>query len=278
MAGMADDPVLKLRVGHIGIWLVDGAVLFRSGLQVDCDGSPAAYHPPTLAHPKSGRPPGLDALQNAGEPERRRTPLGEVDYCGVGERVGELVKPANWYGIVTDDGKRTGTPVLQRDGDPYPGFYVSTTSLVDPTRAQTDPRRYVDAMTVPYVALPARARKSTGVNDRVPTFSDALGVPLHVGDLGVAGCGREICEIIYADVGPAGEIGEGSVALHTGLKLFHGVGSGHDTEDVCTLLFPGSRHSPAWPVAHDALHTDARMLFASWGGIERMRALYPSLR
>jgi glycosyl hydrolase group 75 (putative chitosanase) len=96
------------------------AIYFVSGLAIDADGAPRAYHP-------KGSPPGLDFLANAGE-------------------------PGNWFGIVTDN---RGNPYVQTADDPAKGFYVSATSLVDRSRAARDPRRYVDSSTVPYLALPS---------------------------------------------------------------------------------------------------------------------------
>jgi Fungal chitosanase of glycosyl hydrolase group 75 len=101
------------------------AIFFVSGLEVDADGSPRAYHP-------DGSPPGEDLLANAGG-------------------------PGNWFGVVTDN---RGDPFVQRRSDPAPGFYVSPTSLADPARAIRDPRRYVDASKVPYVVLPPKVQEA----------------------------------------------------------------------------------------------------------------------
>src|SRR4051794_40154203 len=64
------------------------AVFFVGGLAVDADGAPRAYHP-------DGSPPGLDLLENAGS-------------------------DGNWFGVVTNG---DGRPVVQRAGDPAPGFF-----------------------------------------------------------------------------------------------------------------------------------------------------------
>src|SRR5829696_5263121 len=37
---------------------------------------------------------------------------------------------------------------------PTKGFFISKTSLMDPNLPETDPRKYVDAATVPYVVFP----------------------------------------------------------------------------------------------------------------------------
>ena len=102
------------------------AFFFVSGMTIDADGAPRAYHP-------NGSPPGLDHLANAGH-------------------------PGDWWALVTE----RGVPVAQRASDPAPGFYVSMTSLQDPARPKRDPRRYVDSASIPYIVLPERAQSSGG--------------------------------------------------------------------------------------------------------------------
>lgn len=111
-------------MSDVTVQLLDGAFVFRAGMNIDADGSPRAYHPDSA--------PGLDYLADAG-------------------------KPGKWWGIACDE---TGKPYVQSstphsDGgvDPYPGFYVSTTALSDHRFPESDPRRFVDAEHVPYVKL-----------------------------------------------------------------------------------------------------------------------------
>jgi len=102
-----------------------------------------------------------------------------------------------WVALVTN---ANGRPVIQKSG-PYRGYYVSTTSLEhNNVHDRRSPRRYIDARIVPYIALPP---------DFVQTFD------IHLGDLAVVvnqANGRS-AYAIYADVGPKGRIGEGSIAL-----------------------------------------------------------------
>src|SRR6266498_1588336 len=67
---------------------------------------------------------------------------------------------ANWWGIVTEDSQPSGKPVVQSNGDPFPGYYISTTSLVDPTKPVKSPAHYVDSAKVPYLALPRKVTAS----------------------------------------------------------------------------------------------------------------------
>src|SRR5688572_6747027 len=71
----------------------DSVIVFKAKLSVDADGSPRAYGPANS---------GLDNTANAGS-------------------------TGNWWGVVTDNGNKNGTPVLQGEDDPNPGMYISTT-------------------------------------------------------------------------------------------------------------------------------------------------------
>src|SRR3990172_2424520 len=71
-----------------------GVTMYKAKMYIDADGSPRAYGPSNS---------GLDWTANAGS-------------------------PGNWWGVVTDN---NGDPVIQGSGDPFPGMYVSSTSLVN---------------------------------------------------------------------------------------------------------------------------------------------------
>ena len=99
-------------------------------LHIDADGCPRAYHPENI---------GIDYNANAGIP--RKKPWKTMPY-----------------GIA-----HNGTDgYIQTENDPYPGYYVSTTSLVDPSKEISDPRRYVDAENVPYVVY-NRSDRAQGI-------------------------------------------------------------------------------------------------------------------
>lgn len=173
-----------------------GVLVYEAGLAIDADGAPDAYHPDDK---------GRDHLANAG-------------------------RPGNWWGVVTDDGTAKGTPVLQGEGDPRPGYYVSATALEDGKRARTDPRRYVDSGSVPYIVLPPQllAPRLKGG----PRLGDFAIVTNIVN-------GRSVHAII-ADIGPAAKLGEGSIALADALGIRSNPKSGGTSVGVQYRVYPGS--------------------------------------
>jgi hypothetical protein len=200
------------------------ALYFVAGMQIDADGAPRAYHP-------RGAPPGLDFLANAGS-------------------------PGNFFGLVTD---RHGNPVVQSAHDPAPGFFVSPTSLQDPDRRVEDPRRYVNASTIPYIVLPALVRDKGGV---------------RLGDFATVRNRRNgtVSHAIFADGGPRGKIGEGSIALAKALRIpsspKHG-GTVH--KEVVYVVFAGSGNRR--PRTKPEIDAKGKQLLEAWGGLERLQGL-----
>lgn len=170
-----------------------GAVVFGPvGLTVDADGSPRCYGP-------AGTKP-MDYLANAGH-------------------------PGNWWGIVVDE---RGFPAVQKEGDPCPGYYISTTSYQRAPFHHNDPRRYLDSETIRFIVVPAPLRKMVG-----PVV---LGCRATVHD---AVTGKE-CECVVGDFGPSTHLGEGSIAV----AQFFGVNSGPksggtDERRFIYTIYPG---------------------------------------
>jgi glycosyl hydrolase group 75 (putative chitosanase) len=199
------------------------ALFFVSGMTIDADGAPCAYHP-------RGSPPGLDFLANAGS-------------------------PGNFFGIVTD---AHGSPVVQSAHDPAPGFFVSPTSLQDPGRPVQDPRRYVDSTTIPYIALPALVRDKGGV---------------RLGDFATVRNRRNgrVSHAIFADGGPRGKIGEGSIALAKALKIPASPKHGGTNKDVVYVVFAGSGNGRPRPKID--IDAKSQKLLDAWGGLEGLEKL-----
>jgi hypothetical protein len=103
----------------------NSAFFYESGMTIDADGAPNAYHPDNS---------GLDDLANAGSPGR-------------------------WEGLAKDS---DGEPFIQGPNDPFPGYYVSATALADRSKLANDPTRYVDASKIPFVVLPGGIARQLG--------------------------------------------------------------------------------------------------------------------
>ena len=168
-----------------------GAIMFKAKFAVDADGSPRAYGPNNS---------GLDYTANAGS-------------------------PGNWWGVVTD---ANGNPVIQGSGDPFPGTYVSTTSLYSSSYAVTNPLRYVNAETVPFFVLPAAVKSIAGIVN-----GDIAYVYNTTNGLG--------CYAVLADQGPAGKLGEGSIYLANQLGINSNPKTGGTSSGIIDyIVFPNS--------------------------------------
>jgi hypothetical protein len=152
-----------------------------------------------------------------------------------------------------------GRPVIQRSGR-FKGYYVSTTSLHNAAGSAANPGTYVDARKIPYIVLP-------------PEFMKQFGVAL--GDLAVVTNQRngKSSFAIFADVGPHGKIGEGSVALARSLGLKddprHG---GTGNPDITYLVFPKSGRGPGKLRSAGEIRSSTQRVFRRWGGPPRLRA------
>ncbi len=210
------------------------AFAYRSELAVDYDGAPIAYHPSNRRHSaRNPRGKALDWTSNAG-------------------------RRGKWWGLASADGRR---PYVQkRRIDPKPGFYVSTTSLVDVRVArETDPRRYVDATLVPYVVLPPKAQRSADNPEGAQLGDFAAVVNMR---------NRKVVYAVFADSGPHEKLGEGSAALAEALQ------NPDDQYDVVTVVFPGSHKDPSWPQSVAQINAEGERLFERFGGLARVDELF----
>jgi len=208
-------------VAGVPVWQTGGPrspVVFRSGMAIDVDGAPRAYHPENKG--------ALNRLSGAG-------------------------RPGHWWALVTKD----GAPVVQGANDPAPGYFLSMTSLQNPAFAVTDPRRYVDASTIPYVVLPEAVVKAAGI---------------RMGDIAavVNQTNGKVAYAIYADQGPKDKLGEGSLFLANQLRN----GPLPDAQAVrqslpkgiVYVLFPGSGNGR--PKSREQIGAAGESLLARFGG------------
>ena len=117
----SSEQLLNFQMNHEGeavrevpIWRMpdSNAFFYESGMTIDADGAPNAYHPDNT---------GIDDLANAGA-------------------------PGSWQGLAKN---QDGEPFVQGPNDPFPGYYVSATALADRTMPVNDPARYIDATKIP---------------------------------------------------------------------------------------------------------------------------------
>ncbi len=217
------------------------AFYFNTKMDIDLDGAPDVYHPPTVRE-ASGCPPALDYLGNASNPANRPVP-----------GPGQPWIQDNWPGIVVQN----RFPCIQGPQDPAPGFYVSSTALQDRTYPPCDPRCYVDATAVPYIALPPPAYRAGGarVGDFAAVYNRLSG---------------KLSFAIFADVGPSRLIGEGSHALALALGI-PGGRHGGQTHGITYVSFPGSGNRR--PRSISDINANGDRLFGAWGGRLRIADL-----
>ena len=209
-------------VGGTWVWRLrgDSAFFFEAGMTVSADGAPAAYHP-------FEDDTALDYLENAGA-------------------------PGEYFALVTDE---DGKPYVQGPDDPRPGYYVSMTALQDETRAETDPRRYVDASAIPYVALPYNQLGEAELGDFAVVVDRSNGL---------------LCYAIFADLGPPRYLAIGSIALAKALEIPHSAKHGGAYDGVVYVVFPKSGNGNPRPV--EEINAEGARLFEAWGGMQQLEA------
>ncbi len=164
-------------------------ICFQTGMAIDADGCPQAYHPDNT---------GLDDLKHGGY-------------------------PGNWWGIATDNESGNGNPLIQNEKDPAPGYYISTTSLIDARFSYRDPARYVDARKIPYFVLPEQLVGLVTLGDIAWIFNAE---------------NKLNCFAVFADVGP--DVGEGSMVLAGNLGIDNDPRTGGVDAGIFYFIFIGS--------------------------------------
>jgi hypothetical protein len=211
-----------------------GALVYEAGLAIDADGGRHAYRDDDK---------GLDTIKNA-------CPTDRAKLC---------------YGILE---RTPGDRVKQ--AQPNDAYYVSPTTLVDKSRRETDQDRYVDAEQVAYLALPLRTLTRMAAAKGLGTLS------LGLGDLAFVRNRKngKSAFAIFADVGPAGKIGEGSIALADALNIPSSPRHGGAADGVQVVVFPGS--GDRRPKPQTDIDREGRAAFERWGGPARLDACFAS--
>ena len=240
------------------------AFYFVSKMDIDADGAINAYHPMDAKIPRKPDKPNIrldpqieQELQAARSlPSQPRTQWGLDDP-----------KHGAAGGALKIDGQRV---IQEAPGLPGYGYYISPTSLVDRTyTSERDPRRYVDPLKTPYVALPLAV---------VAEFEDKY----HVRH-GIRGGARlgDICLVVnhrtgqqvfavFADVGPSDKIGEGSIELakRLGIENTSPINGGAPAGTISYVIFPGSGRGQGYIPSNREIHEQGQYLIRGWRGIE----------
>lgn len=169
----------------------DGSVSFIADCDIDADGAPHAYNRIDSL--------GLDTIKNARD------------------------KQGNYVGVLTD---AHGVPLVQQEGDPAPGYYISTTSyeLIDQPRGTQ--RRYLNSEIVPFFVLPRSIIEAVS------------GIVL--GCMGWLTYGQKTIEALPGDVGPLYKTGEASIAAARRLGIPSNPRTGGEDRRIITYRFmPG---------------------------------------
>lgn len=203
------------------------AFFYKAAMAIDVDGSPRAYR------------------FDADSPEPLDGP-GSVDAEG--------------FATMYIQGRTKTVHGQTHKGEgPYPGFYVSRTSLLYRGSDAYKTSNFVDAEFIPFIVFPWSEKKP----DRFPN--------VRLGDLAyvIDTVTKRATHAILADTNP--RVGEASlrVARNLGrnnLSAFNG-----DEDDrYLYILFPGTKFEPLDSVPHwpdEKIKEQADQAFAAWGGM-----------
>jgi len=236
----------------------DKAWLIKGRLLMDVDGAPNCYHPQN--YKVNTHYWNID-FENYD---------GALDYLANGGHPAKDGKPANWFGVVTDNGQSTGNPLVQGSNDPFPGFYISSTSLVDKTKNRGDTKRYVDARKIPYMAWPQQVWLEKG-----PRFKRvSAGATGTIGDIitAVNPKNNKVAHLVFADMGGYNDphFGEGSPALGKMLDAW-----GHQEPDILYIVHPHSGAGQGTIPTFDQIQEKGQKLFDEWGGMDQVKRVLP---
>jgi len=253
--------------GKVAVW-ADAAgksLFFIGGLKTNTDGAKRSYSVTDFW----GEQTALNNLCNA-----MRDSCAEMSSDQLRERR-ILTQKARADGWPADELRATeiSSDIIPFSGSkPCPevdGYLISSTALENRSVPNAcDPSRYVDAIKTPALVIPGGT-------------SGFSGKGVKIGDLVVAvkPGSQEPVYAIVGDTGPAGKLGEGSIALAGKLlgktaepKNYKEIKSSWQIARALILVFPRTRHEgdPFSMIAE--LDSAAKATFLNWGGMERIGA------
>jgi hypothetical protein len=277
MNGHSEVSLIRLRLDSLRQLLgplgPDFPVVFQGRFNEDNDGAPNCYGPRALGP--------LESLANAASPYQNFGINNKFEWVGLISRTRADARAENVIIDTTDPlleargpkGLSEGKwPVVQQragakgaDGKqllpigPRPGFYISSTSTsAQPGLLETNQNRYFNADAIPYGAISLGTTIATGVD---------------MGDFGLVIRKKTGASAAFLFADSAGndhtfKIGECSRAL------FKAVSNRDNSDDVCFILFPGSRVEERPTMATVRLiDSTVRTLMAELGKVSNPEAL-----
>jgi hypothetical protein len=195
---LSAEAVTKTQIATVGSTIIyniagQNAFFFNAGMNVAAEGAPKAFNQNDAI--------ALDYLSKAGQ-------------------------PGNWWSLVTNDGKPSGTPLIQPSSEPAPGYYISTTALTNSGYSAQSVWCYVNASSVPYIALPPSLASKARIGDFAAVINKKTGAVSYA---------------IFADVSGEGSVGRASInaASKTGINNSPKTG-GTTASDLIYIVFPNT--------------------------------------
>lgn len=223
----------KIPRRNINIFKLPGksGYYFNAAMAIDVDGSPRAYSA------GAKQPTALDGP-------------GSVDSGG-------------FESMHIQGKEKTINGVTHRGEGPYPGFYVSRTSLLFKGSESYKTSNFVDAEQIPYVVFPDTPKKFPGVR---------IGDMAYVIDLKTG----KSTHAIFADTNS--NVGEASLRVAQNLgRTSLSASNGDEVDRYVYIIFPGTRFTPFDTVPHwpdEAIKKTADKAFEAWGGMDQIRKIF----
>jgi hypothetical protein len=207
-------------------------IFFKADFDLDADGSPRAYNESNT---------GLENNAN-----------------------GQDATTKKWFAVLTDS---NGTPIKQSATDPFPGNYISTTSLEN--HGITDlksARRYIDPEKVAFFVMPGGK----------PSKFGQMGI--NLGDIGLIynTLTKKQSFAIFADSGPKSIIGEGSILLASKIGVKTRITSkgrivgGLDEPAILYIVLPKSGKAPYQEVTQVLVDALGQKEADKLGGVDKI--------
>ena len=229
----------------------NSAWFMKGRYMVDFDGAPNCYHPSNAKLLPIRDYPTVDIMA----------------WDGVLDTLADAKNDdGTWASVVLD---ANGDPIVQGPDEPCPGYLVSTVPLQDDAYPTTSARRYADARTIPYFALPLQILQQQGAwfkmiaDGHTGNFGDYVtAVNLNTNDSGQA---------VIGDTGNKPHFGEGSYALGKSINFL----TGTVEPEVLYIIYPGTGAGAHTIPDPDALQEKGAQPFADFGGMDQVGQMLP---